>query len=305
MQGRNVFDPDALRLLDAVARTGSFTAAAEELAYTQSAVSRRVASMEQRAGGPLFERLPRGVRLTPAGALLHRHARDVLDHLARAEEELAALHRGTGGRLRVGAFATATAALLPETMRAFRAVRPHVEITLGEGLSHELIDRLVRGHLDLAVVSDYPSGLAVPDGVETHVLLEDELLVALSLDHPLAGREMIDIAELKEDNWIEGAPPGRETMLRRSCRRAGFTPRVGIRVAEWTAKLGFVAAGLGVTLVPRILSRAIRPDVALRSLGESAPRRTVFVALPAVAPLPAALALLDVLRDTARQERVP
>jgi len=123
MQGRNVFDPDALRLLDAVARTGSFTAAAEELAYTQSAVSRRIASMEQRAGGPLFERLPRGVRLTPAGALLHRHARDVLDHLARAEEELAALHRGTGGRLRVGAFATATAALLPETMRVFRAVQ--------------------------------------------------------------------------------------------------------------------------------------------------------------------------------------
>src|SRR5689334_22563317 len=107
MRGRNVFETDALRLLDVVALAGSFTGAAARLNYTQSAVSRRIASLEQRAGGPLFERLPRGVRLTPAGEALHRHAQVVLNRLVRAEEELAGIHGGYRGRLRVGAFATA------------------------------------------------------------------------------------------------------------------------------------------------------------------------------------------------------
>lgn len=300
MPGRNVYETDALRLFDAVARTGSFTAAADELGYTQSAVSRRIASLEQRAGGPLFERLPRGARLTPAGRLLHRHAREVLDRLAHAHAELAALHAGTAGPLRVGAFATAAAALLPATLREFRAACPGVRVGIAEGLSRELMTRLHDGDLDIAVVSDYPLGLEPPDGTRLRPILEDELLVALPADHPLAGRGSVDLAELRDANWIEGAPPARETLLVTSCRAAGFTPRVGVRIGEWTGKLGFVAAGLGVTLVPRIMAPAVRPDVALCSLGASAPRRTVFAALPAAAPLPAARTLLRLLAETAR-----
>jgi DNA-binding transcriptional LysR family regulator len=96
MHRRNVFELDALRLLVVVARTGSFTAAATELNYTQSAVSRRIATLEAQAGGPLFERLPRGVRLNPAGQALHRHAEEIMARLARAANELAAIHGGYG-----------------------------------------------------------------------------------------------------------------------------------------------------------------------------------------------------------------
>lgn len=114
-----MWENESLRLLVTVAETGSFTRAAARLNYTQSAVSRRIAALEHRAGGPLLVRLPRGVRLTPAGRVLHRHAVDVLDRLARAERDLTVLHAGDGGPLHTGAFATANIALL-----LYRAVCP-------------------------------------------------------------------------------------------------------------------------------------------------------------------------------------
>ncbi|ETK32686.1 LysR family transcriptional regulator [Microbispora sp. ATCC PTA-5024] len=292
-----MFETDALVLLDIVARTGSFTAAALQLSYTQSAVSRRIASLEAEAGGPLFERLPRGVRLTPAGRALHRHAREVLERLRRAGEELSAIHTGTGGRLRVGAFATANAVLVPAALRAFREESPEVGVTLVEGLSGALMEALGRGEIDIAVVSDYPSGLGPGEDAEVVPLMEDELLVALPADHPLAAWEEVDLRDLKDESWIEGAPPGSATMLAAACARAGFTPRVDIRIAEWTGKLGYVAAGLGVTLVPAMAAPAVRSDIALRRLGDLAPRRSVYAALPRTTALPAARTLLALLRD--------
>lgn len=296
MHGRNVFEIDALRLLDVVARTGSFTAAAEELNYTQSAVSRRIASLERDADGPLFVRLARGVRLTPAGEVLHRHAREVLERLGRAAAELSAIHDGSGGRLRVGAFATANAVLVPEALREFRRARPGVEITLVEGFSARLMERLHEGSLDVAVVSDYPSGLSPVEDAELVPLFTDELLLALPRDHRLAHQEVVQLGELRDENWIEGAPPGHATMLAESCARVGFAPKVGIRIGEWTGKLGYVAAGLGVALVPSMAARAVRGDLVLRSLGEQAPRREVYAALPRAAPVPSAETLLGLLR---------
>ncbi|WP_084516613.1 LysR family transcriptional regulator [Microtetraspora niveoalba] len=297
-----MFDTDALSLLDAVARTGSFTAAAAELNYTQSAVSRRIATLEAHAGGPLFERLPRGVRLTPAGRALHRHAVDVLDRLRSAAEELSAIHRGVAGRLRVGAFATANAALVPGALRAFLRHAPDVETRIVEGPSDRLMGRLADGDIDVAVVSDYPSGLE--EGAETTLtpLLEDEFLVALPSGHPLAGRTAVDLRDLRDESWIEAPPRGHTTMLVTSCARAGFTPRTGFRVAEWTGKFGYVAAGLGVTLVPAMAAAGVRhrADLVLRPLAEFAPRRAVYAALPSAAPLPAALTFLRLLRAEVR-----
>lgn len=290
-----MFDTDALVLLDAVARTGSFTAAAARLNYTQSAVSRRIASLEAEAGGPLFDRLPRGVRLTAAGQALHRYARDVLERLGRAGEELAAIREGTGGRLRVGAFATANAVLVPVALRDFRQARPDVTVSMAEGLSVTLLEALGRAEIDIAVVSDYPSGRGPGEEAEVVRLMEDELLVALPAGHRLAGSGVVDLRDLREDSWIEGAPAGSPTMLAAACARAGFAPRVDFRIAEWTGKLGYVAAGLGVTLVPAMAAPAIRGDVALRSLGDLAPRRTVYAALPRTAPLAAARFLLGLL----------
>ncbi|GAA3172117.1 hypothetical protein GCM10010486_44340 [Nonomuraea roseoviolacea subsp. carminata] len=350
-------DTATLRLFDEVARNGSITAAAELLGYTQSAVSRRVAALERAAGGPLFERLARGVRLTPAGRALHRHAVAVLDRLERAGEELSAIHGGNGGTLRVGAFATANVDLVPGTLRHFARVRPRVEPRVIEGLTSRLVERLQAGSLDIAVISDYPAGLPagftlrayapedlvpedvappgrVPeapardaardpareaardtardtapdtardaarrrgdaeDGAGRAVLLrEDPLLVALPREHPLAREDSVDLRELAGEAWIEAAPRGQPTLLTAACAAAGFTPRGGLRVAEWTGKFGFVAAGLGITLVPELAARGVPPSIVLRPLRGTAPARKVYAVVPAN-PLPAALEFLRLL----------
>src|SRR5690606_29996767 len=234
--------------------------------------------LERAAGGPLFERLARGVRLTPAGHLLHRHATSVLEQLDRAGEELAALHRGSGGLLRVGSFATANTDLLPATLKRFAARRPDVELRVVEGLSPGLVERLHAGSLDVAVISDY---IATPPGEFRLIpLLEDRLLVALPRDHPLAGEDEVDLRDLAEERWIEAAPRGQPTVLLTACAAAGFTPRSGLRVAEWTAKFGFVAAGLGVTLVPQLAARSVPPSLVLRPLRDRMPARMVYAVLP-------------------------
>lgn len=296
MPDANAFDPSALRLLDEVARSGSFTAAAELLGYTQSAISRRVAALERAAGGPLFERLPRGVRLTPAGVLLHRHAGEVLDRLDRVGQELAALHAGLGGTLRIGAFATANVDLVPRTLSRFAERRPRVDLRLVEGLSARLCERLDAGRLDLAVISDYPAGLPAVAG-RLIPLGEDRLLVALPREHRLAAAPGdVDLRELAGERWIEAAPRGQPTLLVAACAAAGFTPRGGLRVAEWSGKFGFVAAGLGITLVPELAARAVPPELVLRPLHGRMPVRTVYAALPE-APLPAARELAAMLGE--------
>ncbi|MEV0627353.1 LysR family transcriptional regulator [Nonomuraea wenchangensis] len=296
MLDTNAFDAAALRLLDEVARSGSFTAAAELLGHTQSAVSRRVAALERAAGGPLFERLPRGVRLTPAGAALHRHAVAVLDRLERAGEELAALHAGRGGTLRLGAFATANVDLVPGTLKRFAARRPGVELRLVEGLTTKLLARLRAGALDAAVVSDYPAGLPAAEAGRLVPLREDRLLVALPAGHRLAAEAAVDLRDLAGETWIEAAPRGQPTLLLAACAAAGFAPRGGLRVAEWTGKFGFVAAGLGVTLVPELAARAVPAGLVLRPLRGQAPARRVYAALPED-PLPAALEFVRLLEE--------
>ncbi|MEV1078317.1 LysR family transcriptional regulator [Streptomyces sp. NPDC050211] len=293
-----MFETDALRLLVTVAETGSFTHAAIRLNYTQSAVSRRIATLEQQAGGPLFERLPRGVRLNPAGRALHRHAVEVLDRLARAERELAVLHAGYGGLLHVGAFATANISLLPAALRALQDATPDVDVIAVEGPTGTLMRRLADGALDLAVVSDYPYGLPSADGVTTTVLCEDELFVALPRGHRLATGKAVDLRELRDEAWLQSAYGDRPTMLADACARAGFTPRKIIRIAEWAGKFGYAAAGLGVALVPSLASWAVPDELVLCRLTDPALRRTLHIALPA-APLPAALQLRDLLRDAA------
>ncbi|SDJ93698.1 DNA-binding transcriptional regulator, LysR family [Nonomuraea maritima] len=232
-------------------------------------------------------------KLTPAGRALHRHAVAVLERLERAGEELAAIHHGLGGTLRVGAFTTANIDLVPGALKRFAGRCPEVELRMSEGLTSHLTARLRAGALDVAVISDYPAGLSVHD-LRTVPLGADRLLVALPAGHRLAAGPDVDLRDLAGENWIEAAPRGRPTMLATACAAAGFTPRTGLRVAEWSGTFGFVAAGFGVTLVPELAARAVPSDVALKPLRGTAPVRRVYAALPA-SPLPAALALVEML----------
>ena len=293
----HAYEVEDLRVLCEVERCGSFTGAASALHYTQSGVSRRVASLERATGGALFVRRARGVRLTPAGVVLHRHALDILGRLEAAADDVSAVRRGRGGRLRIGSFATANAVLVPTALAEFRRSSPGVETTVVEALTGALVGSLRAGELDVAVVSDYPSGVVPTDGLDLTHLCDDPLLVALPPGHRLAAEPTVDLRDLAEASWIEaGAHGSTLTVLAAAAARAGFVPRTDITVPSWTAKQGFVAAGLGVTLVPRLAAPAMRGDLVLRPLRDDLAWRRVFVARAAgTGDLAAATRLTELL----------
>ncbi|NUR43144.1 MAG: LysR family transcriptional regulator [Streptomyces sp.] len=266
-----------LRVFLEVARQGSFTVAARSLGWTQSAVSRQISSLETALGGaPLFDRLPRGVRLTEAGRVLVPYAEAVAEALRGAGRELASLRELAGGRLRFGAFATADAALVPQALAAFRVRHPKVRVSREEGLTPGLLERLSAGHLDLAVVST--TGRPPLESYDLRHLLDESLYVAVPADHPLAGGGPVRLGRFADAEWISGSARPEGTLLDAALRE-GFRPRVAHVVAEWTAKQGYVAAGLGVTLVPALAAGSVRADVALVPVvDDGGPARAVYAA---------------------------
>ncbi|WP_239158047.1 LysR family transcriptional regulator [Streptomyces sp. SID13726] len=295
-----------LRVFLEVARHGSFTVASRALGWTQSAVSRQISSLEGALGGaPLFDRLPRGVRLTEAGRALVPHAEAVTGALHTAARELAALRELAGGRLRFGAFPTADAALVPHALGVFGSRHPGVRVSREEGLTPALLDRLVEGRLDLAVVST-TSGAPL-SSYELRHLLDESLYVAVPAGHPLAGGGPVRLGRLAGADWISGSPRPEGTLLDAALRQ-GFRPRIAHVVGEWTAKQGYVAAGLGVALVPALAAESVRPDIALLPvLDEGAPARAVYAATVRGRSLPpAAEAFVGALREAAgRIPRTP
>ena len=271
-------DTGWLTVFREIAHTGSFTAAAHELGYTQSAVSRQIAALEADVGATLFDRGARGVRLTEAGRYLLTHADAVLDRLSVARDDLAALRAQAVGRLRVGSFATAGAALVPGAISTLLAERPGVEIRHRDGLTRELVTQVIDGALDVAVIAGYPDRIAALPAVRLRLLCEEPVLVALPAGHRLAGRRTIRLSDLANEVWIAGSASPGETLIRATLRQ-GFAPRIGWVVKEWTGKLGFVAAGLGITLVPALGATGTRPDVVLVGLRpQDTPMRQIHVA---------------------------
>src|SRR4051812_62981 len=219
-----MLDLRRLKVLREVAARGSFSAAAEALAFTQPAVSRQIATLEAEAGMPLVERGARGTRLTAAGALLVEHAEVILDRLAAAEHELSAMAGLHGGRLRVGAFPSANATLIPLALAAFDAEYPEVSLSLVEARSGELASLLCSGELDIAVVSDAEGALG--DELELEPLMEDPMYLAVSRSHWLAACEQVSMADLRDEVWIEGRGSIVSNALRSAAALAGFEPRI-------------------------------------------------------------------------------
>jgi DNA-binding transcriptional LysR family regulator len=292
-----------LRVLREVAARGSFTGAAELLGYTQSAVSRQVAALEAAAGAALFDRGARGVMLTDAGSALLRHAATVLDEVDAARRELQGLSATATGRLRVGAFPTAVAALLPRAVATFQATRPGVEVALREGSTPSQLQRIGGGSADLAVVGVLPGGRPPRDRrIALEHLVDDPLLLAVGPGHSLARRRSVQIDELASESWIAASPKADDTLLG-AWQWAEWRPRVEFVAREWTAKLGLVAANLGVTLVPGLAADAVRPDVALvRIRGERQASRAVLVATRSgMRPAPMVQAFAELLHEAAAE----
>ncbi|MQY15355.1 HTH-type transcriptional regulator GltC [Streptomyces sp. RB5] len=295
-------DTGWLEVFRAVARHGSFTAAGAELGFTQSAVSRQIAALEAEFGAPLFDRLPRGVRLTEQGQVALAHAEAALDRLGAARRDLAALRDVHTGRLRLGSFATAGAALVPRTLAAFREAHPGVTVSHTEGFSRTHVAALAAGELDLAVVSGYAEDLDAFEAVELTRLLDEPVLVALPAGHRLAERRTLRLAELADEPWIAGSASPEDTLIS-ACLRRGFRPRIEVVAREWLAKFGFAAAGFGLTLVPALAAGSLPSGLVLRPLHrDDAPVRTVLAATPrGTSRPPAVRAFLPLLREAARE----
>jgi DNA-binding transcriptional LysR family regulator len=264
------FSPTGLRVLREVAQVGSFSAAAASLGYTQSAVSRQVASLEAIVGRKLFERSRHGVTLTPAGARLLPRAIRVLDELEAALREAA----DAPGPVRLGAFATAAAGLVP---RALATLPLELRVTLREGTTPALTRALRAGTLDLAVLASAPPFTA-HEGLELTTLSERELMLGVGARHPLARAGAVEIEQLAGEAWVASRSDAGDSLLG---VWPGLTHRPDVRyvVRDWLAKLQLVAAGLGITTLAPVMLDVLPPGIAVVAVrGEPRETRRVVLA---------------------------
>jgi DNA-binding transcriptional LysR family regulator len=296
-----MLDVRRMRVLREVALQGSFSAAAEALSFTQSAVSQQIAALEREAGTVLVQRSARGVKLTEAGEALVRHADAVLARLAEAEAELEAIAGLRGGRLRLAAFESAGATLMPLAIADFSQRHPAVELSMTLGEPEHTEPQLKSGDVDLAL--GFGSRLQqADDGIERHFLVEDPMLLVLPRDHPLAAKRNLRLADLADEAWI-GGPQDCECnrLIYGACSRAGYDPRIAFETDDYAAVQGFVAAGVGVSLIAELGLTTIRDDIVVRDLGRETPVRRIYAATSAGYRTPATMAMLDVLKEVAER----
>jgi DNA-binding transcriptional LysR family regulator len=292
-------DPRRLLTYRAVAHERSFSGAARALSLTQPAVSQQVAALERELGTRLLDREPGGLRLTPPGEVLLAHADAVAERLELARTQLAELAADT--RLRVGAFPSALAALVPTAIARLRETMPGAEATAEEGGTAELAERVRRGRLHLAVgFQDASRPRREHPGTERRELLREPFLVALWPGHPLTKRKRVPLEALKDEPWVAPSDSG---MIAAACREAGFTMRLTMISRDPLANRALVSRGLAVSLVPRLLAGEFA-GTELRPLAGPGPEREVYALLPPggrhrlVAPALAALAeVADGLRS--------
>jgi len=260
-----MFNLERLRMLQAVSRHGSVSAAADGLHVTTSAVSQQLAKLEREAGQTLLARNGRGVRLTDAGRLLAGHADLILSQVERARAELEERRGQAVGRLVLGAFPTAARGLLARACGLLRAGHPQLEVSLRECEPDDCGAGLARGDLDIGVVLDwYNKPLALPEGLVRRPLLDDVVDIAVPTGHPLAGRDSVELEELAPDSWISGPEGGFcNDWLMFTLRSKGIEPRIAHHAAEYPTHLALVAAGLGVAVVPRLGRGPVPGDVRL------------------------------------------
>lgn len=250
-------DPRRLLIFRDVARAGSISAAARALGWTQPAVSQHLARLEREVGGPLLLRSTQGVTLTPAGTALLRRADTVAGELHAAAEELAAHADLRSGRVRLVAFPSAAATLLPAAVAALAATHPDVEVNFVEAEPPQATEAVRSGDADLALVFGHQGP---PPDLEPLVWLPlgtEPVHLVVPPAHPAARAATLRLGDLAGDAWIAGCVRCREHLVAR-CAEAGFAPVVRHQTDDYVVVQNLVAAGLGVTSLPASALAAYR-----------------------------------------------
>ncbi len=280
-------DVRRVEIFRAVAHAGSLAAAARQLHVTQPAVSQQVAALERQVGAPLVVRTTRGIRLTEAGRVLLVHADAVAARLRSAADELAALAALQTGTVRLAAFPSAAATLVPAALAALPA---GLEVRLQEAEPPEALVLVRSGEVDAALVFSYVwSADLGPDLVATP-LAEDPVRVVTP-----AGESFDGLHDLSDRRWVSGCPRCGEHLLR-VCGEAGFTPDVRHSTDDYVVVQALVAAGLGVALLPALALQAFRhPGVAVHRSAEACTRSLSLVQHAETSRTPALRALVRAL----------
>ncbi|MEV7613201.1 LysR substrate-binding domain-containing protein [Streptomyces sp. NPDC089799] len=295
-----MFDSRHIRTFHEVVVSGSYSAAARALGYTQPAITQQMKALERAVGTPLFTRVGRRMQLTEAGESLARHAESILGCLSDARQQMSAYARLRTGRVRLCGFPSANVALVPEALSELAKDHPGVQVELLEGEPPESLHRLRRGECDITLAFTYP-GLheEVPEEVTEVRLMEDQLTVLLPNGHPLARRRAVNLADLAGERWIAGCPRCRANLLH-ECAELGFVPDIRFATDDNLVAQSLVAQGLGVAMMPAL----VLPSLALsrvcgRALQPAARRHISAYVYRDHLRIPATSVVLDKLRQVA------
>lgn len=277
----------------------SISAAAAALGYTQSAVSRQIAATEAAVGAQLFERVGRGVVPTEAGRVLAEHADTVLGALDAAQHAVGRVRERLEGRLALGAFPAAMSVLVPRVIARLAHTDPSLRVTLEDAPTPTLLDRMREGRLDVAVIAVAPD---LPDydlgDLRHDVLLAEALRVAVPAGHRLAGRVPVTPSDLRDEPWIAGEAAAEGEPIFAAWPTLE-QPTIAYTSRHWPARLGMVAAGLGLALIPGIAAESVPAGVIVLDVEDPAQPRRSCVAVTPAEPSPAAAAAVQALRAEA------
>src|SRR4051812_21280229 len=286
-----MLDVNRLRVIDAVARHGSVTAAAQELHYSQPSVTHHLARLESETGAQLLQRVGRGIRLTPAGQLLADRAAEIIGRIDAADAELSAHVGLTAGRVRLAGFSSAIGSLVPPAAATLAARHPGLQIGLTDTHPPEALELLRTGKVEVAVIFRYDETAPEPAGGRLHPLPDDPVYV-------LSPRRERGLATLSDATWIAGCERCRSHLLS-MCADAGFDPRIGYSSDDMVVMQAWVAAGLGIATQTGLSLRAhhVEGVVATELPGFE---RHIFAATYGAPPAPpATAALLAALAEAA------
>jgi DNA-binding transcriptional LysR family regulator len=292
-----MLDVNRLRVIDAVARHGSLTAAARELHYSQPSVTHHLARLEAETGAQLLQRVGRGMRLTPAGQLLADRAAEIIGRIDAADAELSAHVGLTAGRVRLAGFSSAIGSLVPRAAAALAQTHPGLQISLTDTHPEDALELLRAGRIEVAIIFRYDETEPEPVGVRLHHLLDDPVYLLSS------GRAR-KLAALRDATWIAGCARCRSHLLS-LCADEGFEPRIAYISDDMVVMQALVAAGLGVTTIPGLALRVHREEGTVASELPGS-RRHVYAATYGEPPdPPATTALLAALAEAAAAAVTP